>query len=127
VSKVVFDASAILAAVIGEPGGDTVLKQIRNSTVSTVNLSEAQAKLVRRGFPPDDAWESALTFCNEIVAFDSRQARLAGAMIATTQPFGLSFGDRACLALALLLGAPVYTADRLWKKLPLDLEIRLLR
>lgn len=126
-SRVVFDASAILAAVIGEPGGDTVLKQIRNSTVSTVNLSEAQAKLVRRGFPPDDAWESALTFCNEIVAFDSRQARLAGGMIATTQPLGLSFGDRACLALAILLEAPVYTTDRLWKKLPLDLEIRLLR
>lgn len=126
-SRVVFDASAILAAVIGEPGGDTVLKQIRNSTVSTVNLSEAQAKLVRRGFPPDDAWESALTFCNEIVAFDSRQARLAGGMIATTHPLGLSFGDRACLALAILLEAPVYTTDRLWKKLPLDLEIRLLR
>lgn len=126
-SRVVFDASAILAAVIGEPGGDTVLKQIRNSTVSTVNLSEAQAKLIRRGFPPDDAWEAALTFCNEIVAFDSRQARLAGEMIATTQFLGLSFGDRACLALAILLEAPVYTTDRLWKKLPLDLEIHLLR
>ncbi len=126
-SRVVFDASAILAAVIGEPGGDTVLKQIRNSTVSTVNLSEAQAKLIRRGFPPDDAWEAALTFCNEIVDFDSRQARLAGEMIATTQFLGLSFGDRACLALAILLEAPVYTTDRLWKKLPLDLEIHLLR
>ncbi len=48
-------------------------------------------------------------------------------MIATTHPLGLSFGDRACLALAILLEAPVYTTDRLWKKLPLDLEIRLLR
>lgn len=126
-SRVVFDASAILAAVNGEPGADIVLRHIQNSTVSTVNLSEAQSKLVRTGFPPDDAWESALTFCNEIISFDSSQARLAGGMIATTQPLGLSLGDRACLALAMLLKAPVYTTDRLWKKLSFDLEIRLLR
>lgn len=126
-SRVVFDASAILAAINNEPGADIVLKHIDQAAVSTVNLAEAQSKLVRRGLAPDDAWEAVLTFCSEVVPFDNRQASLAGGMVATTHPLGLSFGDRACLALAVLLKAPVYTTDRLWTKLPFDLDLRLLR
>jgi ribonuclease VapC len=44
-----------------------------------------------------------------------------------TAPLGLSLGDRACLALAILLRLPIYTSDRVWKKLALGVEIRLLR
>jgi ribonuclease VapC len=40
---------------------------------------------------------------------------------------GLSLGDRACLALALALGAPVYTSDKSWKKLNLGLRIQVIR
>ena len=36
---------------------------------------------------------------------------------AQTRALGLSLGDRACLALGLALKAPVYTADKSWKKL----------
>ena len=35
-----------------------------------------------------------------VVDLDARLAIEAGAMIAQTKPFGLSLGDRACLALA---------------------------
>ncbi|HZZ40386.1 MAG TPA: type II toxin-antitoxin system VapC family toxin [Acidobacteriaceae bacterium] len=126
-SRVVFDASAILAAVNREPGADLVVRYTESSLVSTVNLAEVQGKLVTRGISPDDAWEAALSLCNEVVPFDSHQARLTGALLATTKTFGLSLGDRACLALAILLKAPVYTTDRLWKRLSLGVEIRLLR
>jgi len=40
---------------------------------------------------------------------------------------GLSLGDRACLALALQMKASVYTADRSWKNLKLDLRINVIR
>jgi PIN domain nuclease of toxin-antitoxin system len=40
---------------------------------------------------------------------------------------GLSLGDRACLALALELNAPVYTADRAWKNLNLGIRIHVIR
>lgn len=126
-SRVVFDASAILAAANGEPGADVVMKHRADALVSTVNLAEAQGKLVRSGLPPDDAWDVALSFCSEVVDFDSQQASMAGGMVATTRALGLSLGDRACLALAMLLHAPVYTTDRLWKKVPLGVEVRLLR
>jgi len=127
VSRVVFDASAILAAANQEAGADVVLAHLSDAAASTVNLAEAQAKLVQRGLAPDDAWDVALSFCNEVIPFDSVQARMAGGMVASTRSAGLSLGDRACLALALLLKAPVYTTDRLWKKLPLDVDVRLLR
>lgn len=126
-SKTVFDASAILTAAKNEPGTDLVFRHAQDSIVSTVNLAEAQAKLVKRGLAPDDAWQAALSFCHQVVPFDSEQARLTGNLVPTTAPLGLSFGDRACLALAILLNLPVYTSDRIWKKLQLGVEIRLLR
>jgi PIN domain nuclease of toxin-antitoxin system len=36
-------------------------------------------------------------------------------------------GDRACLALGLALKAPVYTADRSWRKLKLNVPIHVIR
>ena len=126
-SRVVFDASALLTAAHNEPGTDLVFRHAQDSVVSTVNLAEAQAKLVRRGLPPEDAWQVALTFCHQIVPFDADQARLTGEIVPMTSPLGLSLGDRACLALAMLLKLPVYTGDRMWKKLQLEVEIRLLR
>jgi PIN domain nuclease of toxin-antitoxin system len=127
VNKVVFDASAILTAALNEPGTELVFRHAQNSVVSTVNLAEAQAKLVRRGVPPEDAWQAVLTFCHQVVPFDAEQARLSGEMVTATSPLGLSLGDRACLALATLLELPVYTSDQVWKKLQLGVEIRLLR
>jgi ribonuclease VapC len=39
----------------------------------------------------------------------------------------LSLGDRACLALGMVLKAPVYTADRSWKNLKLGIKIHVIR
>lgn len=121
------DASAIIAAIGDEPGAGIVLEQISNAAVSTVNLAEVKSKLVERGFPPGDAWEAAVSFSREIFDFDSRQADVAGGLISSTRHLGLSLGDRSCLALALILKAPVYTADRHWANLDVGLSIHLLR
>jgi PIN domain nuclease of toxin-antitoxin system len=43
------------------------------------------------------------------------------------RPFALSLGDRACLAVGMDLGVPVYTADRSWKKLHLPVKINVIR
>jgi PIN domain nuclease of toxin-antitoxin system len=44
-----------------------------------------------------------------------------------TRLYGLSLGDRACLALAIQRRATVYTTDRVWKNLALDIEIQVIR
>ena len=44
-----------------------------------------------------------------------------------TRPYGLSLGDRACLALAIQRKAAVYTTDAAWKNLNLGIEINVIR
>ncbi len=63
----------------------------------------------------------------EATALNAEHAEGAGNLITKTRPLGLSLGDRACLALGIVLRAPVYTADKLWKKLKLGVPIHLIR
>lgn len=77
---------------------------------------------------PDDAIEEVVEeTINKIVPFDASQAMIAGHLRALTKPYGLSLGDRACLALGLTYKLPVYTADRIWKELNIDVPIKLIR
>ena len=43
--------------------------------------------------------------------------------------FGISLGDKYCLALGKLLNKPIYTADRAWKQFeePLGVQVILIR
>jgi ribonuclease VapC len=127
-SRVVLDASALLALLNQEPGAQLLTPELlRDATASTVNLAEVQTKLVREGSDPDEAWELSLAPIAAIEPFTSEQAKTAGTLVTQTRPLGLSLGDRACLALAIALGAPVYTTDKEWKRLKLGIPIHLLR
>lgn len=127
-NSAVLDASAILAVLNQEPGADQLTSDILNVAVgSTVNLAEVQGKLVKDGMAPESAWRATLYSVTEAVAFTPEQADLAGSLIAETRPLGLSLGDRACLALAIERRSPVYTTDRLWKKLKLAIPIHVIR
>lgn len=127
-SKCVLDASAILALLFGEPGNERLTEELLGeSAASTVNLAEVQTAMVRRGVASVEAWARAIIVVGEMVPFTQDQARVAGGLVAQTRPLGLSLGDRACLALALELKAPVYTADKSWKKLRLGIPIHVIR
>ena len=127
-NRIVLDASAILAIILGEPGHEKLPPALLTGAVaSTVNIAEVMAKLIIAGWTSDEAWEDALSAIEEVVPFDEEQAKIAGTLIMETRPLGLSLGDRACLALGIALKAPVFTAERTWKKLKLDLRIHLIR
>ena len=127
-NRVVLDASALLAILNQESGAETLTPDLLSAAaISTVNLAEVHGKLVGRGLRPDDAWEAALSPIREAVPFTSEHARLVGDLVAQTRPLGLSLGDRACLALGLALKAPVYTADKSWKKLKVGARINVIR
>ena len=127
-SRVVLDASAILALIHNEAGAEKLTPEVlRDAVCSTVNLAEVQAKLVTRGWPPDDAWEDATSPIREAIAFNDEQAKIAGSMVNVTRQLGLSPGDRACLALGLSLRAPIYTAEKLWTKLKLGVRVHVIR
>ena len=121
------DTSAILTVLEDEPGAEQVIQNAAESTVSTVNFAEVQGKLVDRGVPASKASEAILRVVGDIRPLDLAQAAYAGSLITMTKPFGLSLGDRCCLALAFHLKAPVYTADKTWQNLDLGFPIHVIR
>lgn len=127
-SKSVLDASAILAMIFQEPGAEQLTEEILdNAVASTVNLAEVQTKLVKKGYDPEVAWEDALLLETPPEPFTAGQAKMAGSLIATTEKYGLSLGDRSCLALAIALNAPVYTTEQVWKNLKVGIPIHVIR
>ena len=126
-SRVVLDSSAILALLHQEPGADAVLALAPHAIVSSVNAAEVQSRQVRKGADPKVAWENVVASVQAIVPFDAAQAEVAGSLIWQTERFGLSLGDRACLALGLATHSPVYSADRAWAQLAVGVDVRLVR
>jgi ribonuclease VapC len=127
-NKVVLDASAIIAVINSELGTEKLTAQLLARAVgSTVNLAEVQTKLLSRGWTSEQAWEDATSPVREVLPFDEEQARIAGNLSIETRLLGLSLGDRACLALGISLKAPVYTAERAWKKLKLGVQVHVIR
>jgi PIN domain nuclease of toxin-antitoxin system len=127
-NEVVLDASAILAIIFQERGNERLTDEIMDSAVaSTVNLAEVQSKLLQKGFDPDEAWEDIQSLVPAAVPFTNEQAKIAGTLIAKTKRFGLSVGDRSCLALAITLKAPVYTAEQVWTNLKVGIPIHVIR
>ncbi len=126
-SEVVLDASAILALLNQEHGSEEVLKFIGKAAISTVNLSEVIAKLADAGIPENDIILIINNLNLEIIDFNQEQALKAGNLRPITKSIGLSFGDRACLALGIFLNQPVLTTDRLWSNLSIGVEVRILR
>jgi ribonuclease VapC len=60
------------------------------------------------------------------VPFDAEMAYRAGCLRSLTKSAGLSFGDRACLALADSLDVPALTSDRAWASLNLNIRVQLI-
>jgi ribonuclease VapC len=127
-NEVVFDASVMLAMIQHERGAEKITDELlERSITSTVNLAEVQSKLVKRGYPPYEAWEDTLSVVKLAMTYTSEHAKIAGHLIATTERFGLSLGDRSCLALAIALKAPVYTTEQIWKNLKVGVPIHVIR
>ena len=123
----VVDSSVVLAIISQEAGFLAAQRDLADSLISTVNLSEVVTKPVRDGAGPADAEDMAGRFPLRAGDFDRRQALIAGGLWAQTSHKGLSLGDRACLALAITTGLPVLTADRAWAALDLGVDVRLIR
>ncbi len=126
-NKVVLDASALLALLHREKGHEKVAAVMERATMNTVNVAEVIGKLARLGMTAEEIEMILAGLDIDTVDFDLSMASVAGNLIVKTQEFGLSLGDRACLALALERKLPVMTSDRIWENLDLGVPIELLR
>ena len=126
---VVLDSSALLAALLDEPGAAEVARVLEEAVICSVNLSEVAHGLVRNG--NSEVQSRALIAALDLVTVDA-DAELAldsGFLRRRTNAYGLSLGDRFCFALGRRLAAPVITADRIWKDAAkvAEVEVRLIR
>ena len=126
-TEVVLDTSAILAVINEEPGAENVFPTLDHAIINAVTLAEVITKLVDWGMSEKDAQDMIGELGIQVVLFDEEQAYLAGVMSPATRMLGLSLGDRACLALGIVMGLPVITADRNWARVSIDLDVRLIR
>lgn len=100
---------------------------VRAARISAVNLGEIAGWLAERGTTLDDIERIVAPFDLVVEVFDGARALAAGVLAAKTKRRNISFGDRACLALAIELDLPVLTGDRAWRNLDIGAEVRLFR
>lgn len=132
-SRIVFDASAVLAMILKERGGERVEMALDQTSqgvatemaISSVNWCEVLTKLQRSpaSLTPEEL--AGILSGVEVVPFERSGAELA-AQISLQAPF-ISLGDRACLALAQSRKAAAWTTDKLWAHAKVGVSIEILR
>ena len=135
--KAVFDASAAIAWIFGEPGADKVEAAMHHSGVNAVNLAEILWASKQKGYKGDldDLAQSMTEMGLTIIPFDADQAALvpfvqtAGVRLGEKQAKlkgSLSLGDCTCIATALHLELPIVGDDVLWTALDIR-ELKTIR
>ncbi|MGO9897562.1 MAG: PIN domain-containing protein [Bryobacteraceae bacterium] len=93
-NRPVFDASAVLALMQGEPGADKLRDLQPDAVVNAVNAAEVLAKLVNRGMPPAEAQAAYDALHMETTPFELALVSISARFVLK----GVSLGDRCFLA-----------------------------
>ncbi|MFA5732696.1 MAG: type II toxin-antitoxin system VapC family toxin [Acidithiobacillus sp.] len=123
-NRSVLDASALLAYLNDEPGADVVEKALAaGSAIGTVNWAEILSKAMETGIAPETLAaelekRGILGNTLDVLALTIEDSMEVARLRPLTRSFGLSLGDRACLALGKRLRIPILTADRIWAEVP---------
>ncbi len=123
----VLDASAILCLLFRETGSEKVEVLLQDSVVSAVNYAEVVTKLHDRRTAPEVLSAIVAEFTPKVIDFDLSLALATASLRNASRSFGLSLGDRACLALAASKGAVAVTTDRSWEALQIGVRVMLVR
>lgn len=126
-SRIVVDSSAVVAALLEEPGGEEMARRDGPFLISTVNLCEVLERLAVGSAAEAPTLAMLEDLGLVLVDFTPDLAAIAARLKASTRSVGLSLGDRACLALALRERTPVLTGDRAWSKVDVGVEIVMIR
>jgi ribonuclease VapC len=127
VTSVVLDASAVIAVLNSEPGAEVVLGAIAGALISAVNYSEVLKKAIERCQTTRPIAALLHSYSVEIVPFDEALAAASAELFPATKQHGLSFADRACLALDVQRKCKVFTSERSMGLVSLPIKVKLIR
>jgi ribonuclease VapC len=120
---IVLDSSVVIAVLLSEPGHENAIPYLDGSILSSVNVAEILARMIKFQVPLETALHWLQRYQFDVVNFDTDLAVIATSLLPKTNPFGLSLGDRACIATAINKQCKVITFDRVWEKLDIGVEI----
>jgi ribonuclease VapC len=127
VSETVLDSSVLIAILRYEQFDANVIDLIDRAVISAANYAEVWTKVHDLALTHAPRTREVFNLLSRIEPFTESQALMAADLRSVTRSAGLSLGDRACLALALEIGADVYTADRQWSNIRIGCDIHLIR
>ncbi|HEV2300082.1 MAG TPA: PIN domain-containing protein [Stellaceae bacterium] len=109
--------------------GERAREVLAGSAMTTVNLGEVAGHYARNGASEAEIRQVIEPLPINWIPFDAELAHAAGLLLPATRAAGLSFGDRARLALVARLGVPTLTTDRSWQAVgeAAGVEIELIR
>lgn len=126
--QALLDTSAVIAILKKEPGYKILEDIIANSSISSVNLSEFISVLARASIPTNEIDKIIIDIIPEIIPFSEDIAIESGKLTNYTKKYGLSLGDRACIATGIYHNMIIYTADKIWSELEIkNANIKLIR
>jgi len=125
--RFVLDASVFLAAVNEEPGGDSLVAYLPDSVIAVTTHTEVVTRLIDAEMPFEEAEELMSGFHVPAIDVTFGLAKRAAELRMATRAYGLSMGDRICLAVAETVGATAVTADRRWAEVKIGIPIELIR
>jgi ribonuclease VapC len=124
---VILDASAVLAYLFDERGGDLVLPELGRSAISAVNWSEVVQRALDLGAWTESMRSEFESTGAQVLSVEPVHAERAALLREPTRANGLSLADRICFALAASRDRPILTADRAWAEIDVGVEVRLIR
>ena len=127
-SKIVFDSSALIALFAKENGYELIKKHMKDAIISSVNIAEVYKYCIETQKLTEDESKNLIKLSGiKIIEFNNEQALMTAKLVNKTKQYGLSLGDRACIALALLGKSSIITCDKVWQKVDIDIEFIMAR
>ncbi len=124
--KCVLDASALIAWLSDEKGGE-IVETMLPAAISASNMVEVYSKAFRSGLSIDEVRAALAELPLQLHPFDEDQIPGAASIHGQTRQLNFSLADCICINLAAMLGLPALTGDRKWAEVKLPAKITLIR
>ena len=127
-NKIVFDSSGLIVLFAKELGYESIRHYMKSAIISSVNIAEVYKYCIEaQNLIEDDCRDLIKLSGIKIIDFCEEQALITAKIIKQTKQYGLSLGDRSCIALAMFKDYPVLTCDKIWQKVDLGIEFIMAR